>query len=118
MAAGKLNLLVEQGATFRRVLALQDAAGAAIDLTGFTARMQARAKVADPNPPLLDLTSSPAAGLAVDGAAGTVTVVLTDEQTAALTWTAAVYDLEVESAGGEVTRVVQGTIKVSPEVTR
>lgn len=117
MPATVQNLVIEQGATFSRVVTCTTAAGAVFTLTGYVARMKLR-----PTPGhatvLLSLTSSPAAGLVVDGTLGTITITITAAQTAAMTFSEASYDLEVESAGGVVTRVLQGIVELSVEVTR
>lgn len=52
-----------------------------------------------------------------DTSTGRVDITITDEQTAALT-TSGVYDLELESGGGEVHRVLEGKYRLSAEVTR
>jgi hypothetical protein len=52
-----------------------------------------------------------------DTTTGRVDITITDEQTAALT-TSGVYDLELESGGGEVHRVLEGKYRLSAEVTR
>lgn len=118
MAAFKLNLKIDQGATFTKQVTWKTgpAPGVAVDLTGCTARMHARAKITDAVK-LLDLTTANG-GIVLGGSAGTVEIILTDEQTAAITWTSAVYDLEIEFADGTVRRLLQGSISVSPEVTR
>jgi hypothetical protein len=84
-----------------------------IDLTGATARMQIRAQIGGAL--LLELNTDNG-GLAITGP-GTLTRTLTAAQTAALTWTEAVYDLEVEYADGTVQRYLQGAVTVSREVT-
>jgi hypothetical protein len=84
-----------------------------VDLTGATARMQIRAQVG--GAVLLELTTANG-GLAFTGP-GTITRTLSAAQTAALTWTEAVYDLEVEYADGTVQRYLQGDVTVSREVT-
>lgn len=84
-----------------------------VDLTGATARMQIRAQVG--GAVLLELTTANG-DLAFTGP-GTITRTLSAAQTAALTWTEAVYDLEVEYADGTVQRYLQGTVTVSREVT-
>lgn len=84
-----------------------------VDLTGATARMQIRAQVG--GAVLLELTTANG-GLALTGP-GTITRSLSAAQTAALTWTEAVYDLEVEYADGTVQRYLQGDVTVSREVT-
>lgn len=85
-----------------------------VDLTGATARMQIRAGVGGAL--LLELTTEND-GLAITGP-GTLTRTLSAAQTAALAWTEAVYDLEVEYADGTVQRYLQGAVTVGPEVTR
>jgi hypothetical protein len=49
---------------------------------------------------------------------GQVTLLLTANTTATLTPGQYVYDLELVSAGGEVTRLVEGNFVVKAEVTR
>lgn len=97
---------------------------APVDLTGFTARMQIRADVASADI-LLELTTNPAPGggtgnarLVVDNTAKTITATISATDTAALTFEKGVFDLELVSAGGTVTRLASGTVVVSPEVTR
>lgn len=84
-----------------------------VDLTGATARMQIRAGLG--GAVLLELTTENG-GLAITGP-GTLTRTLSATETAALTWTDGVYDLEVEYADGTVQRYLQGTVTVSREVT-
>lgn len=85
------------------------------DLAGYTARMQIRDSV-DATAFLIELTN--ASGIAINNTTKTITVTLSAAQTAAITWESAVYDLELVSAGGAVTRIAQGTISVNKEVTR
>jgi len=54
---------------------------------------------------------------AKDEDTGRVDIAITDEQTAALT-SSGVYDLELESSGGEVSRPLEGKYRLSAEVTR
>jgi hypothetical protein len=111
------DLEVKQGATYQLDLYYVTSAGTAIDLSGYTARMTLRADF-EATTALLSLTSSPAAGLVVTGASGLVTVTITNTQTAALTAGPFVYDLEIVSAGGVVTRMAEGVGVISREVTR
>jgi hypothetical protein len=107
--------LVEQGATSRTTLTLRDEAGP-VDLTGYMARLQVRETVGSPTT-LLDLSTS-SGGISIDGPAGSLTLLLSDEATAALTWRHGVFDLEITSPGGDTTRLLKGEITVDPEVTR
>lgn len=117
MAAAKLKLLVEQGATFRKVLTWKAGTPAApVDLSGCTARMQFRADIAAAVP-LITLTTENN-GIVLGGVLGTIELVITATATAGFTWTAAVYDLEIVFASGDVHRLVYGSVTVSPEVTR
>ena len=42
MAAAQYDILIEQGATFSRTFVWKDSSEVAVDLTGYTARMQIR----------------------------------------------------------------------------
>lgn len=112
----KLKFTIYQGATFRKRLTWRAPDGTPIDLSGCTARMQVRAEVESPTV-LLSLTTENG-GLTLGGAAGTVDLYVSDEDAGAITWDAGVWDLEVVHPSGEVTRLAQGSVAVSPEVTR
>ncbi len=112
----KLKLTIYQGATFKRRLRWMDAARQPIDLTGCTARMQIREEV-EATAVLLGLTTENAR-IALGGATGTVDLTISAADTAAISWSAGVWDLEIVHPGGAVTRLAQGSCVVSPEVTR
>lgn len=112
----KLKFTIYQGATFRKRLTWKGPSGTPIDLTGCTARMQVRAEVGSPTV-LLELTTENG-GIVLGGALGTIDLYTSDEDTGAITWDGGVWDLEIVHPGGEVTRLAQGSISVSPEVTR
>lgn len=117
MTAGTYNITIEQGATFSRPMTYLDAARAPKDLTNYTARAKFRRGthdgpvVIESEAPLSNLT------LTLGGLAGTITLSMTAAQTGALTVTSGVWDLELETAG-VVTRLLQGTFKVTPQATR
>jgi hypothetical protein len=116
MPASIYNLNIEQGATFTRTITWKDSTGAAVNLTGYTARMQIRERV-DSATALVSLTQ--ASGIALGGSAGTITLTITSALTDALpNMKKGVYDLELVSSGGIVTRLIQGEVVVSPQVTR
>jgi hypothetical protein len=115
MSAARLDLVIEQGATWTVPLTWE-ADGAPVDLTGWSARLQVRASHAHTSV-LLELTSA-GGGIALGGAAGTVTPGLDAAATAGLTWSTGVYDLELVAPGGAVTRLTEGRVTVRPEVTR
>lgn len=115
-----LTLSIYQGQTFNDVLTFEDEAGALIDLTGKTARMQVRESI-EAATTKLDLTTENG-GIALGGALGTLTFLVDATDTSALSDTYEVeqwvYDLEFIDPDTTVTRVIQGTLVVYPEVTR
>lgn len=139
--AAKYNLRIDQGATFRRSIIWANALldldgnlvldaeglpqqGDPIDLTGYIGRMKIRKAVNSPTPMLAiesvdGLLDADQTGISfgADPSQGVVTVVIADEDTASLD-SSGVYDIELESSGGEVTRILQGKVRLSQEVTR
>lgn len=118
MCAAKLPspLCIEQGATFKQVFIWKTGNPAVpVDLTGYTARMQARPTPSD-STIFLDLTTENG-GITL-GADGSIRLFVSSDETTAYTWKSGVFDLELIDATGTVTRLIQGAITVSPEVTR
>jgi len=115
MAAGTLDFTIEQGATFNLLLTwkINDTP---VNLTGYTARLAARVDVED-TVVILSLTTSNG-GITLGGSAGTISLDQTAVQTTALPAGTYVYDLELITGSATVTRLVQGELNISPEVTR
>jgi len=111
MSAGTYNFTFEQGATFSRQLTVQDN-GTAMNLTNYSARMQLRSSV--------ESTTVALAVTCVVTAAtdGIVTVSNTATETMGVDAGIYVYDLEIESSAGVVTRLMQGTATITANVTR
>lgn len=116
--SAKLNLAIEQGATFRPPPWTWKAGSplAAVDLTGCTARMHVRQKI-DSVDTLFELTTENGR-ITLGDAAGTIQLEVAADDTAAITWTSGVYDLEIEFPDGFVKRLLYGSVSVSKEVTR
>jgi len=87
----------------------------AVDITGYTARMQLRSL---PNDAYAVLTLTNTSGITIDGPTGTLAVHATAAQTAAIIAGPYYYDLEITSPTGVKTRIVQGELNVNAEVTR
>jgi hypothetical protein len=85
-----------------------------VDMTGMAARMSIKTKVGGEL--LLSLTSLNG-DIVVDEVNCTITLKLTAEVTAALTWKGGFYDLEMVAIDGSVTRLLQGKVRVVDEVT-
>jgi hypothetical protein len=113
----KLPLTIYQGATFRKIVTWK--AGeppVGVNLTDCSARMQVREKLESAEV-LLSFTTENGR-ISLGGSNGAVTLQLDSLTTAGLEWRAGVYDLEIEFSNGDVRRLLQGTVKVLPEVTR
>lgn len=121
MPAGKLNLKIEQGATFKKLL--QWKAGdpsVPVDITGYQIRMQIRSEQSS-SVVLLDLTTSNNRIVITSAVQGQFELRLTATETAALTFEGGVYDLEMvapDAPDNTVTRLLAGSVTVLPEVTR
>lgn len=115
MPAGYYDILCEQGATFQRVFTWKDKVGELVPLAGYTARMQVRRFVTD-TAPVISLTTEN--GRISLPSAGKIHVTLDAATTAGLQKMDAVYDLELISSAGVVTRLLRGKFIVDPEVTR
>lgn len=114
--AGKLTIEIEQGTTFNPVLTWKDSNGTVIDITGYTARMQIRESITSDT--LIDELTTENGGITLGGVLGTITLLISAADTEAYTFTTGVYDLEMISPAGTVTRLLEGTIKLDLEVTR
>jgi hypothetical protein len=115
MAATTYDILIEQGATYSQVITYKDN-GVAVNLTGYTARMQVRATLESAST-LVELTTANSR-IALGGTAGTISLTISATDTAALTSGRGVYDLELVSGSGIVTRLLQGVATISRNVTR
>lgn len=86
------------------------------DLTGFTARLHIRKSVSSATF-LVELTTANG-GIVLDNVEKTIKIFMSAVDTAALTFTSGVFALEMVSATGVVTSLLEGTVVVSKEVTR
>jgi len=113
MAAGQLNILIEQGATFNRILTVYSTGTTPLNLTGKTLRGQLRKNLSDSTPAgtftftLANQSTSP----------GVATWILSATDTALLPAQTLRYDVELVD-GTTVTRILEGEAFVSGEVTR
>jgi hypothetical protein len=111
MGAVKRDLTVEQGATWSTAWQVK-LDGVDLDpADGWQARSQIRAKIAD-TAILHQFTAN-----LVDSV---VQLSVLPEESSAWTWKRGVFDVEIYDSGDppRVVRIVQGTVSVSPEVTR
>ena len=107
------NLLIDQGASFSITITVYNSDDTVFDLTDYTVAAQVRKSYS---------SSSASATFTIsfssDRTLGQITLSLTPTQTAELEEGRYVYDIEVTSSDSTVTRVLQGTVTVSPNATR
>jgi hypothetical protein len=133
MAAGQYTFTIEQGSTTDFEVQYTDNDGNPINLSHHVARMQLRpSKTSDTT--YLTLSSSlnsDGTGLNLSGsnqlsgypkplASGSIGVYISAASSSELSFTEAVYDLEIASASSavvHVTRILEGKIKLSKNVT-
>jgi hypothetical protein len=112
----KLGLTIHQGSDFSRVLSLTNNLGDPIDLTGYVFRSQARLEY--PSPLAFSFTFS-IRNQSIEP--GIVDMTLSAANSSLIPLTRAteyLYDVEFIDAGGATKRLLEGKIKLYPEVTR
>ena len=115
-APGRYDMTIYQGASFDTTLTWKVGDPATpVNLTGYTARLQVRTST-DAATTALELTTSNG-GITLGGAAGTIALAVSASATTSLSPGYYVYDLELVN-GSTVTRLVEGRVTVSAEVTR
>ena len=126
MAAGKYSFIIEQGATTNLNVQWTDASGSAVDLTGYQARMQIRPGI-EASDVYISLSSSlspDGTGIHLSGSngitpvqSGSIGVYISAYSSSLLNFGDAFYDLELVN-GNAVTRLLEGKVKLSKNVTR
>jgi hypothetical protein len=121
MAAGKYSFIIEQGSTLDFSITYNDSNGSPVDLSQYDSKMQIRQTYG--SAPLLTLSSSLNAdgtGLNMDNAAsGSIGIYIASCTSSMLTFVEAIYDLDIISGSNcpVVTRILEGKVKLSKEVT-
>lgn len=113
MAAGKLDITIEEGAQFKLIIVWRNSTGAVINTSsGYTARMKIRESTTGTE--IDELLS----GAEIALGASNIVITITGTVTAGYDFDWGVYDLEVELTSGTViTRLLQGAVKFDREVT-
>jgi tRNA A37 threonylcarbamoyltransferase TsaD len=111
------DICIFQGATFNQTLFYETGEPSApVNLAGYTAKMHIRSK---PESKALILELSTTNGrIVLNEATGSIRLTISASDTASLSvCDKAVYDLELYN-GAVTTRILQGNVIISPEVTR
>ena len=131
MAAGKYNFVIEQGATTDFEVQYKDSNSTPIDLTNYSGRLQIKSTYTQDSGELyLTLSSSlnpDGTGLNFSGSNGTtpptsgsIGIYIAACTSSALTFSEAIYDLEIYSGSGDcpyTVRILEGKVKLSKQVT-
>ena len=113
--AGQKNWEVDQNATFSFIVDYKDPDGAAIDLTGASAKMQVRDTKGGSK--LAFSLTSPSGGIIIDEALGKITIKMTPTQTNKLFYPKSSYDLMLTDSNLNKTKLLEGFITLSRSVT-
>lgn len=113
----KVNLKINQGETYRHTLYWKNEQELPVDLTNYTARMQIRSKVDSPTV-LLELTTANSGIVISNPVTGEFKLYISATLTSSMTWSSGVYDLEMVAPNDDVTRLIEGKVTVTKEVTR
>jgi hypothetical protein len=107
--ATKLNLYIDQGTDFETSIEVTDDDGEAIDLSAFTGRSQIRKHYTSSTYYSFDVATSSGGSITLTMAANTSTNIPAGRY---------LYDLELVSSANVVSRIVEGIVTITPEVTR
>lgn len=113
--AARHDITIDQGSTFVYEAVWTDVDDNVIDLTDYKARMQARHSLDSEEAFLLLTTEN--GGITLDELNGKVILQMTPADTSALPAGGGYYDIELQSGDGVVTRLLEGLLIVSREVT-
>ncbi len=113
--AGQKNFEVDQNATFSFVVEYKDDNGTAIDLTGASAKMQARDTQGGLK--LAVTCTSPSGGIVINGPLGKLTVTLTPTQTNKLFYPKSAYDIMVVDSNSNKIKLLEGFMTLNRSVT-
>ena len=109
--ASKVNIVMDQGATFNTTYTFFDQSNSAIDFTTYTAASQMRKSYQSS-------TAYAFTASVYDASNGKIRLQLTDTASAAIPAGRWLYDVEITSSGGTKTRVVEGIVTVNAQITQ
>lgn len=105
------NIFIDAGANYSNIITVAANGAGALNLTGYTVKSQIRKSYTSTT--AYNFTAS-----VFDAVAGKVRLELTAAQTGAIPPGRYLYDVEITSSAGNRTRVVEGIVTVTPEITQ
>lgn len=108
----KYDITIQQGTSWQLDLELQQENTLPIDLTNYTGRMQIR-KTHNSSTILVTVTIT-----FTDRENGKLSLSLSENQTKALDFFIGYYDLELIDGSSKISRILEGSVFLSKEVTR
>ena len=105
------NLFVDAGADYSTIITVAATNGQPLNLTGYSVASQMRKSYSSST--VYNFTTSP-----YDAAQGKVRLQLNNTQSSAIPAGRWLYDVEITSPSGTKTRVIEGIVTVTPEITR
>lgn len=106
----KANLVIDQGTDFSATIDVLDANGDPFDLSGYTTAAQMRKSYAS--------ETAHSFATSDNDVSGQITLTMSNTVTNQLEPGRYLYDVEIESSGDTITRVVEGIVTVTPGITR
>ena len=111
--AAYAELYLDQGTTFNNIINLtDDVTNAYINVSGYVVRSQMRRSYFSAN------ASANITCTITDAPNGEITMSMTAANTALLKAGRYLYDLEVVDTNGNTSRILEGVINITPEITR
>lgn len=107
----KANIVIDQGSDFETTIDVTDEDGNVVDLTGYTGAAQMRKHYTS--------SAQTAFTIAITAHTGAVRMSMNAATSSTITAGRYVYDLELtETSSNTVTRLVEGIVTVTPQVTK
>lgn len=113
--AGKLNIEIEQGATFTKTFVWKDDNGDARDLTGYSAEIQFR-ETKDSASSIYDSDAN--SDISLGTTDGTITWTISAPDTASMSFDRALWALELNDGSGVITRLLEGWVDLNKEIVK
>lgn len=107
--AQKLNLIIDQGSSFSTSFTVNDDAGVPINFSGYTGSAQIRKHYTSTNSVSFTVTAN---------SSGIVSLSLSSNTTTSIEAGRYVYDVELVAPANTTSRVVEGIVTVTPQVTK